>query len=342
MSLIEQAVIRLEQLGKAGVTIPCSAGDNGRQTPFVPAASVTPQATSHFERQSGVFTKASVSPSADAASNIYCAYYGLKERPFSIQTDPDFIFLGLRHTLAYAMLEYGIQSQAQFTVISGEIGCGKTTLIRHLLNNIGRNHTVGLVTNTHKDSNDLLDWIMLAFGQPYAGLSRVALFDAFQQFLIAEYRTGRQVVLIIDEAQNLNTSSLEGLRMLSNINAEKHLLLQMILVGQPQLKDLLRQADLRQFAQRVSVDFHITPLASTEVEDYIKHRLAVAGRNALLFTPKACEKIALISRGIPRCINTLCETAMVYGFSAEAEIIDLDLIDEVVRDKIEYGVFTPD
>lgn len=271
---------------------------------------------------------------------MYEAFYGLKDRPFSIQPDPDFLFFGLRHTLAYAMLEYGIASRAGFTVITGEIGCGKTTLIRQLLNNLGRDQTVGLVNNTHKDIGDLLQWIMLAFGQPYDGFSSVALFDAFQRFLISEYAAGRRVVLIIDEAQNLNPGSLEGLRMLSNINADKDQLLQMILVGQPQLKDLLRQPELQQFAQRVSVDFHIPPLEAAEVEAYIKHRLAVAGRDALLFTSEACDQIALASRGIPRRINIICDTAMVYGFSVEAATIDAHFISEVISDKEKYGVFT--
>jgi general secretion pathway protein A len=343
ISLIEQAANRLEELRKAGLAVLRPLNDAG-QPPSVSAANAATHTVpaSHFKGQTSPnVTKVSVRAPADVSSNMYGAFYGLKERPFCIQPDPDFIFLGLRHTLAYAMLEYSIESQAAFTVISGDIGCGKTTLIRHLLNNLGGNLTVGLVSNTHKDSSDLLEWIMLAFGQPYAGLSRVALFDAFQRFLIAEYGARRRVILIIDEAQNLNASSLEALRMLSNINADKHQLLQMILVGQPQLKDLLRQADLQQFAQRVSVDFHITPLTGEEVEPYIKHRLAVAGRNTPLFTPDACERIALESRGIPRSINTLCETAMVYGFSAEAEMIDAAIIGEVIRDKATYGVFTP-
>lgn len=272
---------------------------------------------------------------------MYEAFYGLKEKPFSIVPDPDFIFFGVRHTLAFAMLEYGIESRAGFIVVSGEIGCGKTTLIRHLLNHLGPELTVGLVSNTHRDIGDLLEWIMLAFGQPYSGLSRVALYDAFQRFLIAEYGAGRRVVLIIDEAQNLTPASLEALRMLSNINADKHQLLQMILAGQPQLRDLLRQPELQQFAQRVSVDFHITPLSAAEVADYIRHRLAVAGRDEPLFTPAACERIALASRGIPRSINILCDTAMVYGFAVEAATIDVEFVSELIRDKEQYGVFAP-
>lgn len=180
---------------------------------------------------------------------------------------------------------------------------------------------------------------MLAFGEPYDGLSRVALFDAFQRFLIAEYAAGRRVALIIDEAQNLNPASLEALRMLSNINADNHQLLQMILVGQPQLWVLLRQPELLQFAQRVAVDFHITSLEAAEVSEYIRHRLTVVGRTRPLFTAEACDRIAVASRGIPRSINILCHTVLVYGFSAEAESIDGELVGEVLRDKEQYAVF---
>ena len=134
---------------------------------------------------------------------MYEEFYGLTERPFSIQPDPDFLYLSNRHSMAYAMLQYGITNRAGFTVICGDIGCGKTTLVRHVLNNIEDDVTVGIVYNTHKDVDDLLGWIMLAFGQSYDGLSDIALFDAFQQYLISSYIEGQRLVLIIDEAQNL-------------------------------------------------------------------------------------------------------------------------------------------
>src|SRR5690606_3692783 len=157
----------------------------------------------------------------------YESFYGLREKPFSIQPDPAFLFMSQRHTLAFTMLEYGLLSRAGFTVICGEIGCGKTTLIRHLLNKLGGDVIVGLVTNTHQDMGNMLEWIMLAYGLPFEGKSHVAQYDAFQQFLIAEYGMGHRVVLIIDEAQNLSVPALEYLRMLSNINADKDQLLQM-------------------------------------------------------------------------------------------------------------------
>lgn len=269
---------------------------------------------------------------------MYESFYGLDERPFSIQPDPDFLYFSLRHSLAYTMLEYGIQSRAGFSVICGEIGCGKTTLIRHLLNSLSHDLTVGLVYNTHQDIADLLEWIMLAFGLKYDGLSHVAMYDEFQKFLIAEYGAGRRAILIVDEAQNLSVGALESLRMLSNINADKDQLLQVILVGQPQLRDLLKRPELNQFAQRVAVDFFIPPLSENEIDLYIRHRLHVAGRDAPLFAADAVSLIAHASRGIPRSLNILCDLALVYGFASEATVIDAKLVENVLADRREFGV----
>ncbi|WP_024539532.1 ExeA family protein [Comamonas badia] len=269
---------------------------------------------------------------------MYEAYYGLREKPFSIQPDPEFLYFSKRHALAFTMLQYGIQNRAGFSVICGEIGCGKTTLIRHLLNTLGEELTVGLVYNTHRDIADLLEWIMLAFGQPYEGMSPVARYDAFQRFLIKEYAAGRRAILIVDEAQNLSASALESLRMLSNINADKDQLLQVILVGQPQLRDLLKQPELQQFAQRIAVDFFIPPLTVPEVAHYILHRLKVAGREEPLFTKAAVILIAEASKGIPRSINILCDMALVYGFGGGCTTIDSALVGEVLADRHDYGV----
>ncbi len=269
---------------------------------------------------------------------MYEEFYGLKEKPFSIQPDPDFLFFGQRHSMAYAMLEYGISNRAGFIVICGEIGCGKTTLVRHLLNNIDSDITVGIVYNTHQKIDDMLGWIMLAFGQPYSGLSELELFDAFQQFLISSYAAGQRVVLIVDEAQNLSPGALEALRMLSNINVDKDQLLQIILVGQPQLRELLRRPDMQQFFQRVAVDFFIPPLGPVEVAKYIEHRLKVAGCKKSLFTSHAIERIAEVSKGVPRSINILCDMVLVYGFSSGAKKINLELVNEVLQDRAEFGV----
>lgn len=268
---------------------------------------------------------------------MYESYYGLKEKPFSIQPDPDFLFMSKRHEMACTMLEYALENRAAFAVIAGDIGCGKTTVVRHLLSKIGDDVRVGMVTNTHPEFGDILQWVMQAFGLPFEGQSKVALFEAFQQFLINEYAKGTRIVLIIDEAQNLTAPGLEALRLLSNINADKHQLLQTILIGQPELQALLRRPDLAQFAQRVAVDFRLLPLDGEEVEAYIKHRLLVAGRWQPLFTPRACKRIGEASKGVPRSINVLCELALVYGMGADADPIDDEIVESVIRDRSEYG-----
>ena len=269
---------------------------------------------------------------------MYEAFYGLREKPFSILPDPDYLYLGKRHTLAYSMLEYGVEHRAGFTVVTGGIGCGKTTLIRHLLNQLDDDVTVGLISNTREDIGELLKWVLLAFDQPYEDMDRVALFDRLNQFLIEQYASGRRTVLIIDEAQNLVGRTLEELRMLSNINADKHLLLQLVLVGQPELMDLLRRPELEQFVQRVSADFHLPALGLDEVPNYINHRLAVAGREEMLFDDGAMTRIANVTEAVPRKINTLCDTALVYAFSQEAAIVTAEIVDEVLQDKARYGV----
>jgi general secretion pathway protein A len=269
---------------------------------------------------------------------MYETFYKLREKPFAILPDPAYLYFGDRHTLAYTVLEYGVVHGAGFTVITGAVGCGKTTLIRHLLDSIEQDVTVGLISNTRQDIGELLKWVLLAFDQPYAANDTVALFDQLQRFLINEYAQGRRTVLIIDEAQNLGVNTLEELRMLSNINADKDQLLQMVLVGQPQLKHLLSRPELEQFAQRVSADFHIEPLAADEVGPYIRHRLHVAGRDEPLFEEAAIERIVEATGGTPRKINILCDTALVYGFSQEAEAIGPRIIEEVLRDKARFGV----
>jgi len=268
---------------------------------------------------------------------MYEEFYGLSKKPFSIQPDPEYIYWGRTHSLAYAMLEYGVMNHAGFTVISGEIGCGKTTLIRHLLNQLDRDYTVGLVSNIQDGS--LLEWVLSAFDQPYENKSHVALHDQLQEFLISQYSTGKRTILIVDEAQNLGPKLLEQLRLLSNINADNDQLLQLILVGQPQLKTLLQAPELTQFAQRVASDFHLVPLSLEDVQEYIHHRMDIAGRSKVLFSELACERIYEASRGIPRIINILCDTCLVYGFAQMADTIDSAVVDEVIADKKEHGVF---
>jgi general secretion pathway protein A len=268
---------------------------------------------------------------------MYEAYYGLREKPFSILPDPDLIYWGESHRLALAMLEFGVLNNAGFTVITGDIGSGKTTVLRYLLRRLDPKIVVALISNTPPGGEDLLGWVLMALNQPFDGPYQNQ-FKRFQQYLYDEFRKGRRVALIIDEAQNLGMKALEELRMLSNINADKKQFLQIILVGQPQLKDNLRAPQLLQFAQRVSSDFHLKPLSASDANQYIQFRLAAVGAKTKLFPDQACDLIWQASRGIPRTINIICDTALVYGYAAEAKLISSDIVKLVIENKAAYGV----
>ena len=270
---------------------------------------------------------------------MYEAFYGLRAKPFSILPDPELIYWGPNHQLAFAMLEFGvINNNAGFTVITGEIGAGKTTLVRYLLRRLESNIDVALISNTPQGRDELLQWIMMALNQPFEGSYTSLLFN-FQKFLLAQHANRRRTLLIIDEAQNLQPDALELLRMLSNINADKEQFLQLMLVGQPQLKDLLSSPQLVQFSQRVSVDFHLQALKCGEVSHYIEYRLNAVGAHASLFSHEACEAIANASSGIPRTINILCDTALVFGFASQAKWITKDIVNDVLAQKRTFGVF---
>ncbi len=271
---------------------------------------------------------------------MYEDYFGLSGKPFSIMPDPDFIYWAETHDLAFAMLEYGILNQAGFSVITGGIGCGKTTLARQLLRDIDQRVTVGLISNTMSSSERLLEWIMMSLNQPFDSTSYVELYRQFQEYLINEFARGRHVVLIIDEAQNLGLEELEELRMLSNINADKNQLMQLILLGQPQLRDLLQHPSLTQFAQRVSSDFHLESINQNEVAAYIHHRLSVVGAEKQLFSRGACELIASESRGIPRVINTLCDLSLVYAYSKSMKGVNNRVVVNVLEDKKKHSIFS--
>ena len=270
---------------------------------------------------------------------MYESFYKLTEKPFTLLPDPGFLFLSNKHRMALTLLEYGLMNQAGFTVISGDIGTGKTTLIRHLLDNMDREHTVGLISNTHRTFGELLQWILLSFNLEYANLGKVDMYRRFFDFIIDEYAHNRRVVLIVDEAQNMAAETLEELRMLSNVNADKDQALQVILVGQRELRDTLRRPDLVQFAQRISVDYHLEPLSEEETAGYIRHRLEVAGGNPQLFDAEACRAVYRYSNGVPRLINLLCDTALVYGYAEQRELIDTALVTDVAREKQQGGIF---
>jgi type II secretory pathway predicted ATPase ExeA len=194
-----------------------------------------------------------------------------------------------------------------------------------------------LISNTPRAQDALLPWILMSLNQPFEG-SHPALFNQFQRYLHDQSERGRRTILIVDEAQNFSSEALEELRMLSNINTDKQQILQIILVGQPQLKELLRAPQLLQFAQRISSDFHLRPLNPLEVSEYIDFRVRAVGAYSSLFTDDACSLIADTSRGIPRTINILCDTALVYGFASEADKITAELVDTVIQNKAQFGV----
>jgi len=263
---------------------------------------------------------------------VYERFYGFREKPFSLLPDPTFLYLGRHHSTAYSLLEYAVLNQAGFTVITGEIGCGKTTLIRHLLNQVDNKVTVGLLSNTHRELGDLLRWILMVFGLDYASKGSVELYEIFVKFLIDEYAHRRRVVLIVDEAQNLDVVTLEELRTLSNINADKDLVLQLILVGQPEFKATLGRSELKQLAQRVVAHYHLAPFSEDETIQYIFHRIGRSGGSADLFTRDACRKVHRSSGGVPRLINLLCDTALMYGYAEEERVIGEDLVQAVIEE----------
>jgi len=270
---------------------------------------------------------------------MYESFYKLKEKPFTLLPDPGFLYLSDKHRMGLTLLEYGLVNQAGFTVISGEIGAGKTTLIRHLLNNMGQDYTIGLITNTHRSFGELLQWVLLAFNLEHKGMTKVEMHQRFVDFIIEEYAHNRRTVLIIDEAQNMEAETLEELRMLSNINADKDLTLQVVLSGQRELRDTLRRPELVQFAQRITVDYHLDALSEQETAGYIRHRMKVAGGNPDTFSPRACAALYRYSNGVPRLINLLCDTALVYGYADQKRRIDAKLVTDVAREKQQGGIF---
>ncbi|MFT4793420.1 MAG: general secretion pathway protein A [Paracoccaceae bacterium] len=274
-------------------------------------------------------------------SRMYLDYYGLRERPFSLVPDPDFLFWARPHSKAYTMLEYGIASHAPITVITGEIGSGKTTLVRKLLSEIPADYCVGLISNATGGRGELLHWVMMSLGQQVAsGATYVEIFHSFQTFLINEYAQGRRTALIFDEAQNLTAETLEELRMFSNINADKDELLQLILVGQPELRDLVHRPELQQFAQRIASEFHLRALDPDETAQYVAHRMAVGGATQPVFDENAAAVIHAACRGVPRLINQLCDYALVYGFAEEQPEIGAAIVRDVLEDRREFGVFS--
>lgn len=270
---------------------------------------------------------------------MYKKYYHLKENPFNMTADPDFFFSSLHHKEAFAHLVYGIHQRKGILVVTGEIGTGKTTLCRTLLNHLDGNTKTALILNPNFSDLQLLKLIVRDFGIPGNPKNRLDLIEALNKFLLEETGRGNNVVLIIDEAQNLSAKQLEQVRLLSNIETEKEKLLQIILVGQPELYDKLQLNELRQLNQRVAVRYHILPLEKHELSAYIEHRLRIAnatrsGEDRLHFTDEAIDIIYKNSGGTPRMVNILCDRALLAGFAMETNRIDERIIHKCIQEVV--------
>lgn len=275
---------------------------------------------------------------AQGTRHMYEEHFGLSAKPFSLLPDANFLYFSKRHRRVVNLLEYGALTHAGFIVITGEVGAGKTTIIRHFLKNLDNQVSVGVITNPSESLGRLFGWIATAFELDTHDGDDVKIYNAFVDFLLQQYAAGKRTVLIIDEAQNMTPAMLEDLRMLSNVNNERDQLLQTILVGQPELLATLKRDDLRQFVQRVSVHCHLTPLTAREGAAYIRHRLGVVGGSPELFDDLACAAVYFFTYGVPRLINLLCDHALMYAFAEDEPRVTFDLVSEVVADRNSSGL----
>jgi putative secretion ATPase (PEP-CTERM system associated) len=273
---------------------------------------------------------------------MYERFYRLRERPFALTPDPDYLYPSRVHKEALGYLRYGIETHAGFVVITGAIGSGKTTLLQTLLRGLDSQTTVARVMNTLLDPRELLESAMIDVGLDPGGKSKPLMLKEFGEFLVNERSAGRLVLLVIDEAQNLSLPALEEIRMLSNLETEKSKLLQIILVGQTDLRDKLDRPELEQLRQRITVSYHLESLDADETAHYVNHRLARASIGAPMeFDPPVTDRIHARSGGVPRLINVIADAALVFGYGEERSEIDASLIDEVIADLDTTGVLGP-
>lgn len=267
---------------------------------------------------------------------FYEAFFGFSERPFTLVPDPDFLMWSPQYRRAYSVLEFGVVSRSPITLITGAIGCGKTTLLRELLRQFDSKATVGLISNAQGGRGELIQWVLNSLDVSIGARNTyVRLFQALQDFLVTEYAAGRRVILIIDEAQNLSQESLEELRMLTNINSGKDELIQIVLVGQPELRDIIRRPALTQLAQRIAVSYHLEPLDEVTTSDMITHRLKTAGGTGEEFNAESRALVFKVTGGVPRLINQICDMALLYAWSMNSKVVNKDVISMVLKD----GVF---
>lgn len=258
---------------------------------------------------------------------MYLEYYHLNEHPFSLTPDPKYLYFAANHRAACEHVLYGIRSRKGFITLTGECGCGKSTICRAVLERLGPDTRTALILNPVLDGLQLLRAILADFGIKVQSEDRFTLIQALNEFLLEQAEDGVNVVLIIDEAQDLPAQTLEEVRLLSNLETTQQKLLQIVLSGQPELKERLADPALRQLRQRITVRYHIPPLAATEVGAYIAHRLETAGATGELhFTEEAIAKVARYSKGVPRLINAICDYALMAGFTADTFEIDADCV----------------
>jgi putative secretion ATPase (PEP-CTERM system associated) len=270
---------------------------------------------------------------------MYERFYELRERPFALSPDPDYLYPSRVHREALDYLRYGLESQAGFVVITGEIGSGKTTLLQTLLRGLDAQTTVGRIVNTMLEPRELLETIMIDFGLDPSNRSKPVMLRDLAEYLVDQRLAGRLILLVIDEAQNLSLAALEELRMLSNLETEKSKLLQIVLVGQPNLRDKLAAPELEQLRQRITVSYHLNPLDAEETAKYINHRLRRAALGAPLEFPRdVTDVIHTRSRGVPRIINVICDATLVFGYAEERRQIDLTLMGDVLIELEATGV----
>jgi len=272
---------------------------------------------------------------------MYEEYFGFSEKPFSLTPDPKYLFKSASHASAFELLQYAIRRREGFVVITGDIGTGKTTLCRAILDQVDRKTFTALVLNPFLAEEDLLRLILQEFGVVsreenkrgrLLGVSKAELVETLYEFLLSLQRLGAQALLIIDEAQNLPLHVLEQIRILSNLETEKDKLLQIVLVGQSNLNDLLRRAELRQLDQRVSIRYDLKPLTREETSAYVQHRLTVAGGGAAVtFLPKSLARVHRYTAGIPRLINLLCDRALLSAYSAHTSRITPKIVESAAK-----------
>ncbi len=262
---------------------------------------------------------------------MYENFFNLRKKPFELVPNPEFLFMSKSHKKAIVYLDYGIKEHAGFILITGEVGSGKTTIVRNLLKNLDGRVTLSKIFNTKVTSEQLIAMVNEDFGLDAAGKDKITLLRELTDFLIEQHAMNRWPTLIIDEAQNLSADLLEEVRMLSNLETDKSKLLQIILVGQPELRKMLARPELRQLRQRISICCHIMPLTRQEAEEYIFHRLEIAGnRDAVSFDEESVDIIYGFSRGIPRLINIICDFLMLSAFAEETRVMTRDLVQEVI------------